>query len=60
MSRKERVRSAIEHREPDRVPVAEWIVDYEITVQTPLANILAMLEAAGRHPQPAPAPIPNN
>jgi uroporphyrinogen decarboxylase len=26
---KERVRAAIEHREPDIVPVGEWIIDYE-------------------------------
>lgn len=29
MSRKERVRQAILHRETDQVPVGEWIVDYE-------------------------------
>ncbi len=29
MTKKERVRAAIEHREPEVVPVAEWIVDYE-------------------------------
>ncbi len=29
MTPKERVRAAIEHREPDIVPVGEWIVDYE-------------------------------
>jgi len=29
MTRKERVRAAIEHREPDTVPIAEWIIDYE-------------------------------
>jgi len=28
---------------------------HSITVQTPLENIVAMLEAAGRHPNPAPA-----
>ena len=33
---------------------------HSITVQTPLENILAYLEAAGRHPQPAPAPAPSN
>jgi hypothetical protein len=26
---KERVRAAIEHREPDIVPIGEWIIDYE-------------------------------
>jgi len=31
---------------------------HSITVRTPLENIVAMLEAAGRHPQPAPAPPP--
>lgn len=30
---------------------------HSITVRTPLGNIVAMLEAAGRHPQPAPAPV---
>ena len=29
MTQKERVRAAIEHREPDIVPVGEWIIDYE-------------------------------
>lgn len=29
MTRKERVRAAIEHREPDLVPVGEWLIDYE-------------------------------
>ncbi len=29
MTRKERVREAIRHREPDMVPVGEWIIDYE-------------------------------
>ncbi|MFB3879890.1 MAG: uroporphyrinogen decarboxylase family protein [Armatimonadota bacterium] len=29
MTPKERVRAAIEHHEPDIVPVGEWIVDYE-------------------------------
>ena len=29
MTSKERVRSAIEHREPDLVPIGEWIIDYE-------------------------------
>jgi len=33
---------------------------HSIMVQTPLENILAYLEAAGRHPQPAPAPAPSN
>jgi uroporphyrinogen decarboxylase len=35
LTRKERVRAAIEHREPDLVPVGEWIVDYE-----PAARVL--------------------
>ncbi len=29
MTPKERVKAAIEHREPDTVPVGEWIIDYE-------------------------------
>ncbi len=29
MTPKQRVRAAIEHREPDVVPVGEWIIDYE-------------------------------
>jgi hypothetical protein len=29
MTRKERVRAAIQHREPDIFPVGEWIIDYE-------------------------------
>ena len=29
MTRKERVRAAIEHREPDMMSVGEWIIDYE-------------------------------
>ncbi len=29
MTAKERVKAAIEHREPDLVPVGEWIIDYE-------------------------------
>ena len=29
MTKKERVRAAIEHREPDTVPVGEWIIDFE-------------------------------
>jgi hypothetical protein len=29
MTKKERIRAAIQHREPDIVPVAEWIIDYE-------------------------------
>jgi hypothetical protein len=29
VTQKERVRAAIEHREPDIVPVGEWIIDYE-------------------------------
>lgn len=29
MTKKERIRAAITHREPDVVPVAEWIIDYE-------------------------------
>ncbi len=29
MTPKERVRAAIEHHEPDTVPIGEWIIDYE-------------------------------
>ncbi len=29
MTPKERVKAAIEHREPDIVPIGEWIIDYE-------------------------------
>jgi hypothetical protein len=29
LTRKERVRAAIQHHEPDVVPVGEWIIDYE-------------------------------
>jgi len=33
---------------------------HSITVRTPLANIVAYLEAAGRHPAPAPAALPDH
>jgi uroporphyrinogen decarboxylase len=29
VTRKERIKAAIQHREPDIVPVGEWIIDYE-------------------------------
>ncbi len=29
MTSKERVKAAIEHRDPDSVPIGEWIIDYE-------------------------------
>jgi len=56
------IREQVRHAVRECGPGGGFILgsSHSITVQTPLPNILAMLEAAGRRPQPAPAPVPGS
>jgi uroporphyrinogen decarboxylase len=57
----EDIRRQTEHAVTTCAPGGGFILgsSHSITIHTPLDNIVAMLEAAGRTPRPAPAELPN-